>query len=224
MIVSSGAMIGPWRFEDWESFLQPWSDALAHPAPCQQPPPAWRKHPIYTWLAAKTAFSEALKLFQRARAKARNDTPDEAEHAEFVFAQIWAICGYFAFTEPQWQATGYRFSVTADKRMKAIRALTGVWDLFAQGVMLDDDSKQLQLEALLRELVLKLATTRRAQYEGRRAAERKMLRGFARLLWERLGVASPAIVMRFAEVFGLPCDARRAQRYCAEAKAHKAPG
>lgn len=226
----SDPMIGPWSFADWQAFTDLddhyGRNALAkvtfgQPARLSQftdAEQAWaarRASPVYQWMMENAPFLEAHRLFLRLR-KHASGGKILSPFAEFIFLRIVARHGAIGFLAANSRAE--KPGATARKRMAAIRAIDDLRRLFADGVRIDDSLKHVRLESMLADLRAQLASTKRKVYEGKDAPKRTMLQSLAYHLVKELGLASPAIVTHVADMTGLSCEYRTAQRYCTEGK------
>jgi hypothetical protein len=236
--------IGPWRWEDFDSFLAldaelqpPTQNALlsdllrlGEKVPTSSAMEWWRgeqarlvdaawaarrSHPIYKSLQADPNFRAAALVFERRRRAAKGGELSSPS-APFLFLREFVRhVGYsYQFSRG---ARLSNYGAHADRRRAALRHAQALRDLLDRGVGFRDFFDTENCRTLLKKLCEELPQIKRKDYEGKRRAERWVLKGFASSLLTHCNLSSPAVITHFARMVGLACETKTAQRYCAEA-------
>lgn len=246
--------VGPWRREDYESFLAldcelkpppakptmtgllgnvlDYQNFLARPLATREQQlddankerqrlidDAWevrRAHPVYQWLSKDANFKAAWRVFENRRKEA-SDGKLAKPTVVFEFLQQFVTFAGSAYITSSRPVTSKSGGHTNDRR-SAIKHADALGTLLSNGVELDDYSETQRLGKLLKKLSTELRKTKRKKYGGARAVERSILKSFAMIMTVCCGLKSPAILTHFANMVGLSCDEKKAQRYCDEAQ------
>jgi hypothetical protein len=239
----SDHIIGPWRSDDWQSFL-----SLDVELPPPRPPNtlagllgtrapfgglelAWRAeqreaqlaaawaarcaHPVYKALQQDLHFRQAWKVFDGAHRRAKEGKlASDTTPFQFLHEYVW-FAGH-AFQIPRSTATT-KYGPSIERRRSAVKHAAALSELLGAGVALKSYSDTEALEALLKQLRAELTAMKRKRYGGARSFERSILKGFAHALIVHCELKSPAVVTHFARMVSVACEPKTAQRYCNEA-------
>lgn len=240
----SSTKLGPWRWEDFESFLAldaevqprtqnellsgllslgekaPTSGAMEwwHKEQARLVDAAWaarRSHPVYKSLQADPNFRAAELVFQRRR-KAATSGNLVSEGAPFLFLREFVRHVGYAY-QFRHGSNLSNYGAHADRRRAALKHAKALRELFDWGVSFRDYFDTENCRRLLKKLCEELPQVKRKDYEGKRRAERWVLKAFASSLVTYCNLSSPAVITHFARMVGLACETKTAQRYCAEA-------
>lgn len=178
---------------------------------------AWavrRAHPVYQLLTRDPNFKAAWTVFERRRKEASDGRLANPTVVFEFLQQVVTFAGsaYLASSHPSRSKSGGH---TKDRKA-AIKHADALGALLGNGLGLDDYSDTQRLSQLLKRLSSELHQTKRKKYGGTRAVERSILKSFALIMIVSCGLKSPAIVTHFANMVGLRCDEKKAQRYCNE--------
>lgn len=239
------ARFGPWKQTDWEHFvgldveLRPPPDKvgtnalrgllnIGKPSPLVEAANALRRekqfdeawaircaHPVYKILEEDLHFRQAWKVFERARARAKD-------------GKLADITAPLRFLREYVRAAGYAYEVrdlpglskygpNIERRRSAISHAKALTKLLALGINFENYANTKSLQVLLETLIVELEAIKRKPYGGSRRLDRSILKHLAFGLISECELKSAAVVTHFARMVGLPCEPKTAQRYTDEA-------
>lgn len=239
-------IIGPWRREDYESFIafedeySPKIQNALSLATLLSPNrygsrssasfdrdgavKVWalhRKHPIYIWLESQENFRKLWRVFLQLQSRATPNSPLAEEAAPFKLLHVLVEQAFWFFrlkdVHARFRGRESGFGPTAPRRRAAIKHVNSLLELCNKGVCLSG-MDQREFERYLIKFRDQMKEVQRKPRGDAGTFIRDTL-GFTAYFWYcDLRMSSPAIIEHFAALLDADCDYRTAQRHCSNAK------